>query len=245
MKVSFIVPAFNEERYIEPCLNSITALELLEDFEIIVADNESQDRTVSLVSRNFPRVKIVRAKKRGPAAARNCGARVARGELLAFIDADCRLPRDWWQKVSKNFQDEPNIIMLQGPYRYFEKHNFLERVGYFLANEIFLNLIDRLGGRVFRLGTIGVGGDMVVRRRAFWDIGGFNEKFKFYGEDVDLANRLLFHGRVKFSSQVWVYSSLRRFRQNGNFRTWGTYILNGLWAWIFRRPLAKTARIAR
>jgi glycosyltransferase involved in cell wall biosynthesis len=216
MKVSFIIPAFNEEKYIADCLAAIFKLQDLQEFEIIVADNNSMDKTKEVVASKFPRARIVNAEKKGPAAARNAGAATASGEYLAFLDADCRVPRDWWGKVQKQFEKDPNIALLYGPYRYYEVTGLPGRMVYYLSNvivfwlgEIFLRKLFGLGG-----GAFGV----------FDKVGGFDERFRFYSEDSDLSRRVMKFGRVTFVPDTWVYSSNRRFQHVGTIKLWWIYV---------------------
>jgi glycosyltransferase involved in cell wall biosynthesis len=90
-RVSVVVAAFDEERVIARCLDSLLA-QSCASIEIIVADDGSRDRTVAIAaSRGVP---VLCLAHRGPAAARNAGAAVARGDVLVFVDADLELDRD-------------------------------------------------------------------------------------------------------------------------------------------------------
>ena len=91
---SVVVPAFNEERYLPRLLDSLDAARAAcprgaQAVEVIVADNASTDRTADLAAGRGCRV--VRVERRVIAAARNGGARAARGRVLAFVDADMRI----------------------------------------------------------------------------------------------------------------------------------------------------------
>src|ERR1700757_501797 len=91
MRFSVVIPAYNEEKYLPRLLDSIDAARAnysrgRDQIEVIVADNDSTDRTAEVAVAHGARV--VHVAKRRIAAARNGGARVARGEILCFIDAD-------------------------------------------------------------------------------------------------------------------------------------------------------------
>src|SRR5256885_12098216 len=91
MKFSVIIPAYNEEQYLPRLLESIEVARSnyaggRDEIEVIVADNDSSDGTPEVASAHGARV--VHVAKRRIAAARNGGARVSRGEILCFIDAD-------------------------------------------------------------------------------------------------------------------------------------------------------------
>src|SRR6476661_7345717 len=94
--VSFIIPALNEEKHIGVCLESIHRLQMppeISGMEIIVVDNNSTDRTVK-ISREMG-AQVVGVVPKNPSRARNAGAGAARGDWLAFVDADCELASDW------------------------------------------------------------------------------------------------------------------------------------------------------
>lgn len=87
-KVSVIIPVYNVEKYIAETISSVLA-QTFTDFEAIVVDDESKDRSI-VICENIgdPRIKIVRQQNRGLAGARNTGIRYAQGEYLAFLDSD-------------------------------------------------------------------------------------------------------------------------------------------------------------
>lgn len=103
MKISVIIPVYNEEKYIVPCLKSLLKQEEKPD-EIIVVDNNCTDKTIPLV-RKYP-VKIVKEKKQGIVFARNHGFNIATGDIIARIDADSTAPKNWVQTIKKNFSKE-------------------------------------------------------------------------------------------------------------------------------------------
>lgn len=242
MKLSFVIPAYNEEKYIVDCLQSIFSLRGLGEFEVIVVDNNSTDQTALVAKQKFPRTTVIKETKRGPAVARNAGAKVARGEFLAFVDADCRMPVDWWLKVEKSFSGSPQLAMVNGPYRYFEAQSVWARLMYYVTNDLAGRLAEFFYRRLLGRGVIAFGGDMVVRKTAFQRIRGFDEQFDFYGEDVDIANRLMREGEVRFNPEIWLYSSVRRLKQAGHLRMWFVYSFNGLAVGLFGKVLFKDKR---
>lgn len=84
-KVSIVIPTYNEEETIASCLSSLQE-QIYKSYEIIVIDDGSDDKTISIVE-GFP-VKLIKQVHQGPAVARNRGADVAQGEILVFVDAD-------------------------------------------------------------------------------------------------------------------------------------------------------------
>ena len=110
--ISFIVPTYNREDTIERCIRSIYSVKC--DKEVIVIDDNSNDKTIEIIKRNFPKVNIIRNKSnKGPAYARNVGIKEANGEYLFFVDSDVFLTKDILKKLLK-YEDHdilfPRII---------------------------------------------------------------------------------------------------------------------------------------
>lgn len=96
MQVSVVIPAFNEERSIGDCLKSLQQ-QTFKNLELIVIDDGSIDRTQEIVQQ-FP-VKLLKQSHLGPGKARNLGAKVARGEILVFVDADMTFDKKFVEKL--------------------------------------------------------------------------------------------------------------------------------------------------
>ena len=89
-KISVIIPAYNAEKTIERCLNSVTE-QSYTNLEIIVVDDGSKDRTLSILNaaaKNDRRIKVISKKNGGAASARNQGLKIVSGEFITFLDAD-------------------------------------------------------------------------------------------------------------------------------------------------------------
>nr|MDO8117246.1 glycosyltransferase family 2 protein [Candidatus Sigynarchaeota archaeon] len=103
MRVSVIVPAYNEPDYLDLCLAAISQSSYA-DYEVIVVDDGSTIPLQEVVDKHG--FKYVRLKyKQGPATARNVGASRARGEILFFVDSDVRIRPDTIQKVALAYDD--------------------------------------------------------------------------------------------------------------------------------------------
>jgi glycosyltransferase involved in cell wall biosynthesis len=116
MKVSVILPVFNEEEYIAKCLTSLSNQQEPAD-EVIVVNNNSTDHTIEIAKRFG--VRIVKESKQGISYARNRGFNVAKFDILARIDADSILPTNWIKKIKHNFS-KYKIDALTGPVIFFD-----------------------------------------------------------------------------------------------------------------------------
>ena len=110
MKVSVIVPVRNGERYVTRCIDSILP-QMARDMELIVVDDASPDGTPALLRKTYgtdPRVLLVCCTEhRGPAAARNAGIRLSRGEWIAFCDSDDEWAPQNLQRLLAHVQEHP------------------------------------------------------------------------------------------------------------------------------------------
>lgn len=101
MKVSVIIPTYNEKKVILDCLESL-GKQTLEDFEIIVVDDGSTDSTkkeIENLHKVVPSIKLLTQNHKGPGAARNLGVKKAKGKILVFVDADMTFDEDFLEKL--------------------------------------------------------------------------------------------------------------------------------------------------
>lgn len=243
-KISFVIPAYNEAKNLPGCLNSVLAEIDREQTqaEIIVVNNASSDNTRELAL-GFSGVQVVDEPKKGITYARQAGFAASRGQLVANIDADNRLPKGWLRQVLTEFQSHPNLVCLSGPLIYYDLV-WLKRVIVWFYNRIVF-LVYVLNHRLFKIGSVVQGGNFVVSRASLEKIGGFDTRIRFYGEDTDIAMRLSRLGWVKFSLRLFIYSSGRRLIKEGMMATGLRYIIN-YYSMIFRhRPATQSYKDIR
>lgn len=235
MKLSIIIPAYNEEAFISNCLDSVIAATKKFETEIIVVDNASTDKTASIVT-NYPEVTLLHQPIKGTNNARQMGFEKATGELIANVDADNVITEKWMKKVFKVFAN-PKIVALSGPYRFYDLspfHQILARTYYRLAYPFFV-----LFHKLFKKGGAVMGGNLVFRKKALEASHGYNTALAFYGDDTDTAQRLSKIGEVVFDYNFYVYSSGRRLNKQGIFYMAYKYFINYIWIIIFKKPFHK------
>lgn len=228
MKVSLVVPAHNEEKYIGVCLESITK-NGEELHEIIVVNNLSTDRTAEIAS-GFSGVKVVEEPKKGVTRARQRGVQESSGDIIAFIDADTRMPENWVKEVIASFQKNEKLVCLSGPYVFYDVSS-LTRVSVWLYWNVFARIAYLFTG------YMAVGGNLIVQRKALEKIGGFDMNISFYGDDTDIAKRLYKVGKVKFNQKLIMYTSARRLKGEGFILTTYRYIINFLSEVFMGKPI--------
>jgi mycofactocin glycosyltransferase len=215
--VSIVIPVFNRAAQIEACLRSLQALDYPSDkIEIIVVDDASWDHSAA-VARRFGVRLIVQPCNRGQSAARNSGAAMARGDIIAFLDSDCVARPEWLRELVPYFQDR-RVAVVGG---FVDTYYHEKRIDRYEQVCSALNMgpdaaIGRGSNAVFYVPTC----NMLISRKVYQQAAGFDESLRV-GEDVDLCwrlmaagHRLLYipKGRVlhKHRSRLWP-ALLRRF----------------------------------
>lgn len=235
IRLSFVVPAYNEEALLPSCLRAIQA-EIARagaHAEIVVVDNASTDRT-SAVAREFAGVTVVHEARKGLVQARKAGFEATTGVLVANIDADTLLPTGWIDRVEEEFAKDPALVTVSGPYDYYDvpfRIRAAARIFYIVGFGTY-----SFNRYVLRVGSMVQGGNFVLKRESLIKAGGFDASFTFYGEDTDIARRMAQVGKVKFTWKLMAKSSGRRLQGDGLLMTGLRYSSNYLWATFFRKP---------
>ena len=185
--VSVIVPAYNAARHLPATLRSVLD-QTLKDFEVVVVDDGSTDATADIVRQSDdPRVRLLaHAKNRGLHAARNTGIRAARGEVLAFLDADDLFHRDKLQAHMDLLQARPDVGCTYNAR--FELHYSSEKIRCLWRPPAVLSLADVL------LGFPVAPSDIVTTKRWLSEVGLWNEQDPFYGGEHALLGGLWLAG---------------------------------------------------
>lgn len=233
MRLSIIIPAYNEARYLPDCITSIQR-EIQRnasdaDVEVLVIDNASTDSTAEIAG-SFPGVKVVHEREKGLTWARQKGLSAACGDLLAFVDADTKMPQGWISQVLGMFVKDPEVVCVSGPYIYYDGSS-IERAFvrlYWLLLAVPAYWMTRY---------MAVGGNFAARKDALMQIGGFDVSIAFYGEDTNIARRLASVGKVRFKLSMSMYTSARRLHHEGMWRMAMKYGANFLSEVFLKRPL--------
>ncbi len=263
MRLSFVVPAYNEEAYLPACLDSILAQTRnlpSGTCEIIVVNNASTDRTRDVVLTYLHSgVKLIDEPRKGLTFARQAGFAASTGSLIANVDADSRLTPHWVSNVFRTFADADArvradshlptntharslhtkpLAALSGPVLYYDltpRQRLLVHVFYLTAW-----ITYALNRYVLRVGSMVQGGNFITSRAALESIGGFNTAISFYGEDTDIARRLNAVGEVRFTFDLKMFSSARRLKSEGILTMAARYSINYLWTTFLKRPFTNT-----
>jgi glycosyltransferase involved in cell wall biosynthesis len=239
MRISAIVCAYNEAAFLPACLHSLLSQTRPPD-EIIVINNASSDGT-SAVALAISGVRVVDEPAKGLVVARETGRRAAAGDVLAYVDADCRAPLQWLERIEQRFERHAALVAVTGPYRFYD----WDRMGRWLIrgyDAILAPPTHLVVHYLFGAGAILYGGNFAVRREALERIGGFDRTIEFHGEDTNLGRRLTPVGTVEIAGECWIWTSARRYRALGKRKVFGLYVRN-FWSEILRHKPADRSHI--
>ncbi|MGH7931588.1 MAG: glycosyltransferase, partial [Candidatus Binataceae bacterium] len=180
--VSVVICAYNAERTMRPCLESLRRLEY-PNYEVIIVDDGSRDRTAEIAT-DFPEFRLIRQPNKGLSAARNVGLRAAHGELIAYTDSDCVVDPHWLNLMVRAMV-ESAFDGCGGPNYAPHEEGWVEGCVAASPGAPCHVLTDE--DRAEHL----AGCNMVFSKAALLKVGGFDAQFTSAGDDVDLCWRML------------------------------------------------------
>ena len=204
MHVSVIIPTFNRKANI---VNSLKSLALQEyeqsDFEVIIVDDGSSDGTIEAIDNVSPRplnLTVLSQCNRGPAVARNAGARVARGNYILFMDDDCVPDKFWIREIVKPYSD-PLVGGVGGRIKYSPPNDHWANRAASVADSGPGQPVNQEGNLEYF-----VTANASVRKSVFDGLGGFDEEFRYAAqEDIELAMRIVNQGfRLAYCNEAIV-----------------------------------------
>lgn len=176
MKISIVIPVYNEAERLGACLESIAA-QRQRPFEVIVVDNNSTDETANVAS-SFPFVTLITEARQGVVHARTTGFNAARGDIVGRIDADTLLPDDWTRQIKRIFS-QSDVDGISGAAEYYDfPLEIADRIDGFLRQR----LARQLGSWNYLWGA-----NMAIRRKAWEAVRSELCEAPAMHEDFDLA----------------------------------------------------------
>ncbi len=199
-KISIIIPTFNEEEYLPQLLDSIKDQKYT-DYEIIIADAQSQDKTRE-IAESYGCIVVEGGL---PALGRNNGAAKAQGELLLFLDSDLILTDDYLQEAIEEFENQNLGIAITQMIPLSDKKT--DKVLHEFANR-FMIMVESI--KPHGAGCYGI----IARRDLHNEVKGFDESLDF-GEDTDYIERIAKISSFKVLRKPRVLVSIRRLEKEG------------------------------
>ncbi len=194
--ISFIIVNFNTAEITKDCISSLLLNASDKDREIIIVDNASSDDSLAIFNATFGgRIKLIRNHDNlGFAAANNIGARVAKGDILFFLNSDTIIGSDIIGPIIKALDNQklgivaPVLLMVDGQKQPFACGRF-PRLFSVVSDKILSFNRFRTAGQLKLVDWVS-GAALAIRREVFERIGGWDERFFLYFEDIDLCWRV-------------------------------------------------------
>lgn len=207
-EISVIIPAYNEEKYIELCLQSLVWQKTKHRFEVIVVDNNSTDATKKIAEsfKDKLNIRVITEKEQGRGVARWRGFEEATGDFLFSSDADTILPQEWIERFMKYFKDKKIVAVtslcdIDEP---SQRKKVMFKFFQVLANEVTKVVL----GHYWLSGF-----SYAIRKDAYIKAGKIDKSLDAL-DDIDLGNRVKKIGKIQFVRDIPVLSSNRRYKNN-------------------------------
>jgi Glycosyltransferases, probably involved in cell wall biogenesis len=225
LKYSIIIPVLNEEILLPGLLGQLNdpLLKSKFDYEIIISDGGSKDKTIEIALKVADLIKIHNKDyKQNIAQGRNEGAKMAQGEILVFLNGDIHLPSvsDFFNFIDTIFYNS-NYLAMTCVVKVFPEDEILSDRLFHWGYNTYFKLLNKFGV------GMGRGECQVVRKSIFKKVNGNNEKLAA-GEDFDLFRRIKKYGNILFTDKIEVYESPRRYRKLGYVGVSWSWAKNGL-----------------
>jgi glycosyltransferase involved in cell wall biosynthesis len=229
--ISIIIPTLNEETVIEKTLKLLRRFH--GDYEIIVSDGMSTDRTVEIAKKYADKVVISRdLPKQNISIGKNYGAKEAKGDYLLFLDADVEIPNPdtFFNKILSDFIKDKNLVGVTVFLKVFpEMETIADKIFYSMNNYIvFIN------NNIFHNGAAS-GEFQMVRHEIFNKTTGYNENFAA-GEDFEFFHRLSLLGKTKSIPSLFAYHTGRRPHKVGWSKLLYTWFMNWFHTTFLNKP---------
>ncbi len=202
MKVSVIIPAYNEQNFIKDCLEGLRNQQEPPD-EIIIVDNNCTDNTVNIAQRYGCR--IIKESRQGITPARDKGFNTASYQIIVRTDADSRPPSDWIKKIKRHFCEHTECSAVAGPVAFYD---FFIKSAY--PSILILEILKKINGFTYFFGQ-----NFAIKKTVWMKIKKYlcRDDSKVH-EDFDLATHLYEKGyKICFDKDMIMPVSARRLKE--------------------------------
>lgn len=226
--MTVVIPAYNEEKNISACLQSLVTQVTSHNFNVIVVDNNSSDQTTKkvLAFKNTLDIIVITEKKKGRGIARNTGFAAVKNEIILSTDADTILPEDWietlYTQLTKN-----DAVAVTGTCKIIDCKRY---------TNVLFNVFQPVAMHIYRLlfGHYWLSGfNFAIYKKAYSQTSGFDITLNAQ-EDIDLSFKVNKIGKIHFCKNIPVIFSGRRF-QKGLFQGCFQYLKSFTDWYIFKR----------
>lgn len=239
--LSIIIPTLNEEKILERTLQNLRELQGME-YEIIVSDGRSSDKTLPIARQLADKVVVYRGQERQTIGqGKNLGAAAATGEYLVFIDADIFIPEisEFFKKALGLFENNPKLMGLTVFLKVFsECASVSDRLFFTVVNRLF-----QIQNNFLHIGAA-AGEFQMVRAEVFKKLGGYNEAM-VVGEDNDFFAKLSRLGQTWAEPSLRVFHTSRRAHSIGWIKLLFLWLINFAYMKILKKSFSREWKVIR
>lgn len=200
-KVTILIPNYNGLKWLEKLLPTVKKIKY-PNFEVLIINNGSTDRSSEFLKENYPEFRVVEVKKnRGYAGANNLGVRKAIGKYVLFLNNDTQVTPEFLDPLVEKIEKDKTIGAVQPQIRNMVNRNKLDSIGSFFTFTGFLyhygyfqNANERKYNKELYIYSV-KGACYLMKRKDYLDLGGIDESFVTYVEESDLCHRILLSGK--------------------------------------------------
>ncbi|MGI2906906.1 glycosyltransferase family 2 protein [Tolypothrix sp. VBCCA 56010] len=225
-KVTVIVLNYNGLRHLKDCFSSLTSLDYPSDrLELMLVDNASKDGSVEYMQANYPQVRLVRNEDNlGFATGNNRGAREATGDYIIFLNNDMWVDPQFVRGLIQAVESEPEVVSAGAKILNWDgtRIDFAGAICSFAGHAAqvgFGQPYDPQEYNEIKPMLFACGGAMIIDRQVFLNVGGFDDDYFIYFEDVDLGWRLWLLGY----KVVFAPSAITNHRHHGTMKSFSNY----------------------
>ncbi len=220
--ISIVIPTLNEEKYLPNILNDLKK-QSFKDFEIIVSDANSEDKTGDVARLNSCKFILSKKEDRHPSIQRNNGAKIAQGDLILFLDADTRIFDKEFIKKTVDYFYKENLV-IAGFFIDFQNKKLFYRFYYFVYNN--------LAYLAQKIKPLALGAGIIIKKDIHFKLNGFDQEV-FIGEDQLYCEKAAKFGKFSLIKNTKIFFSTRRFEKEGPWRLFFKLVYSTLYVLIF------------
>jgi glycosyltransferase involved in cell wall biosynthesis len=203
VKISVVIPAFNEENLLPLCLGALQK-QTVAPFEIIVIDNNSTDGTRACAEHFGARV--VEEPSQGIYAAAVCGYNAARGDIIARIDADTRLPSNWIERLQHRLSDD-SVGAVTGPGEFYDGAQWARQAAQVCYMKAYFWSVGTALGQPPLFGS-----NCAFRTNLWRQVKQEVHQDETLFDDIDLSFHVALHAKIHYDPGLKVGISIRPLR---------------------------------
>lgn len=239
---SIVIPTLNEEKLLPVLLNELVQFRSQEkiDFEIIVSDGGSTDKTIEISQEHADKVLLLeRGDKINISFGRYKGAANAEGDILIFLNADVRISdlKKFFQSIKNKFINSKYVAMTCRVQIFPEEEFLSDKIFSFFMNRYF-SMLNFIGLGMAR------GECQIIRKNIYQQAGCYNINL-VAGEDFELFTRIRKLGSVLFSNKLIVFESPRRYHKWGYAKILFNWFINSASSLILKKSISKKWEMIR